>query len=37
MPIAEKVTEEVLCLPIYPDLEISMVDSICRIIKNLKR
>jgi dTDP-4-amino-4,6-dideoxygalactose transaminase len=37
MPIAEKITEEVLCLPIYPDLEISMVDSICGIVKNMKR
>lgn len=34
MPIAERITEEVLCLPIYPDLEISTVKVICEIIKN---
>ncbi|MCX6276441.1 MAG: DegT/DnrJ/EryC1/StrS family aminotransferase [Bacteroidetes bacterium] len=28
MPVAEKVTEEVLCLPIYPDLNYSTIDSI---------
>jgi dTDP-4-amino-4,6-dideoxygalactose transaminase len=37
MPIAERITEEVLCLPIYPDLEISMVSSICEIINNLRK
>jgi dTDP-4-amino-4,6-dideoxygalactose transaminase len=37
MPIAERITEEVLCLPIYPDLEISNVNLICIIIKNLKK
>jgi dTDP-4-amino-4,6-dideoxygalactose transaminase len=35
MPIAERITEEVLCLPIYPDLEISSVKFICSIIKNM--
>lgn len=33
MPIAEKVTLEVLCLPIFPDLEIEDVDRICGIVK----
>lgn len=28
MHVAEKVTEEVLCLPIYPDLDYSIIDSI---------
>lgn len=37
MPVAERVTEEVLCLPIYPDLEIKAVKHICGIIKNLKK
>jgi dTDP-4-amino-4,6-dideoxygalactose transaminase len=37
MPVAEKVTAEVLCLPIYPDLEISIVDLICGITKNLSK
>jgi dTDP-4-amino-4,6-dideoxygalactose transaminase len=35
MPVAEKRTEEVLCLPIYPDLEIGRIRMICAIIKNL--
>jgi dTDP-4-amino-4,6-dideoxygalactose transaminase len=33
MPIAEKISQEVLCLPIYPDLGIESVDKICSIIK----
>jgi dTDP-4-amino-4,6-dideoxygalactose transaminase len=33
MPVAEKITQEVLCLPIYPDLEIETVNNICGIIK----
>lgn len=32
MPVAEKATEEILCLPIYPDLTIDQVNTICRII-----
>jgi len=32
MPIAEKVTEEVICLPIYPELNLSAVKDICDII-----
>jgi dTDP-4-amino-4,6-dideoxygalactose transaminase len=32
MPIAEKITEEVLCLPIYPDLDIPTVNLICDLI-----
>jgi dTDP-4-amino-4,6-dideoxygalactose transaminase len=35
MPVAEKATEEVLCLPIYADLEFSFVDTICDKIKSL--
>jgi dTDP-4-amino-4,6-dideoxygalactose transaminase len=34
MPVAERITEEVLCLPIYPDLEIRSVNDICGIIIN---
>lgn len=37
MPVAEHLTEEVLCLPIYPDLEISIVNGICEIIKDFRR
>ena len=33
MPIAERTTEEVICLPIYPDLTINYVNKICNIIK----
>jgi len=36
MHIAERVTEEVICLPIYPDLEISTVNTICDIIKSFR-
>jgi dTDP-4-amino-4,6-dideoxygalactose transaminase len=35
MPIAERVTEEVLCLPIYPDLDRSIIDAVCDKIKSL--
>jgi dTDP-4-amino-4,6-dideoxygalactose transaminase len=35
MPVAERVTKEILCLPIYPDLEIKSVNKICEIIKDL--
>ncbi len=34
MPVAEKVTEEVICLPIYPELGIENIRLISRIIKN---
>lgn len=33
LPVAEKVAEQVICLPIYPDLEVKKVISICFIIK----
>lgn len=33
MPVAEKITEEVLCLPIYSELERSTVDEVIKIIK----
>ncbi len=32
LPIASKAAEQVLCLPIYPDLDVSVVESICRFI-----
>lgn len=35
MPLAEKIAEQVLCLPIYPDLEIENVEKICNIIHKL--
>jgi dTDP-4-amino-4,6-dideoxygalactose transaminase len=33
MPVAEKVAEEVLCLPLYPELDEAVVKSICKTIK----
>jgi dTDP-4-amino-4,6-dideoxygalactose transaminase len=32
MPVAEKITEEVICLPIYPDLGIEDINKICSLI-----
>jgi len=32
LPIAEKITQQILCLPIYPDLEISNVKRVCELI-----
>jgi len=37
LKVAERVTEEVLCLPIYPDLEISTIDYICELIKKMRK
>ena len=34
VPIAEKIAQQVICLPIYPELAEDMVQSICRIIRN---
>ncbi|HAH32833.1 MAG TPA: aminotransferase [Elusimicrobia bacterium] len=33
LPIAEKAAKEVLCLPIYPALELDSIDLICSIIR----
>ena len=33
MPVAERVTEEILCLPIYPGLDTEHVTKICSILK----
>jgi dTDP-4-amino-4,6-dideoxygalactose transaminase len=35
MPVAEKITEEVICLPIYPDLSNQQINYICKIFKSL--
>ena len=32
LPVAERITRQVICLPIYPDLEISAVNNIANII-----
>jgi dTDP-4-amino-4,6-dideoxygalactose transaminase len=39
MPVAEKIAGQVICLPIFPGLDVSQVNNICRIIDNfsLKR
>jgi dTDP-4-amino-4,6-dideoxygalactose transaminase len=37
MPVAEKVTEEVICLPIFPDLEIQEVDKIGVLLEKLSK
>jgi dTDP-4-amino-4,6-dideoxygalactose transaminase len=34
LPVAERITEEVICLPIYPDLEIQLVQRIIDSIKD---
>lgn len=34
LPVAEKIANNVICLPIYPDLDIEIVNSIYTIIKN---
>lgn len=37
LPVAEKVTEEVICLPIYPDLDSKDVNRIISLLKKLKK
>jgi dTDP-4-amino-4,6-dideoxygalactose transaminase len=34
MPVAERITEEVICLPIYPDLDYSNINRIVDILKS---
>lgn len=34
LPIAEKIADQVLCLPIYPDLKLDNVGEVCRLIRN---
>ncbi len=34
LPIAEKITQEVICLPIFKELENSTISQICNIIRN---
>jgi dTDP-4-amino-4,6-dideoxygalactose transaminase len=33
MPVAERVTKQVICLPLYPDLKNDDIDRICKILK----
>jgi len=37
LPIAQKISEQVLCLPIYPGLEMSIVEKIFSIIVNINK
>ena len=30
LPVAERITKQVLCLPVYPDLALSVVEKICQ-------
>ena len=34
LPVAQKASEQVICLPLYPNLSENMVDKICDIIRN---
>ena len=34
LPVAEKITKEVICLPIYPSLDLNIIDEIVKIIKD---
>lgn len=36
MPVAEKITQEVICLPIYATLEIKTVEYICNLLQSIK-
>jgi dTDP-4-amino-4,6-dideoxygalactose transaminase len=36
LPIAESITEKVICLPLYPDLDFEMIPIIADLIKNSK-
>ena len=37
LPVAEKVANEVLCLPIYPDLNSKVLCDICNLFQNLNK
>jgi dTDP-4-amino-4,6-dideoxygalactose transaminase len=34
LPAAEQATEQVICLPLYPDLPLELVDTICDLIRS---
>lgn len=35
LPIAHQVADQVICLPIYPDLRLEIVEQICKLIREL--
>ncbi len=37
LPVAEKIADEVLCLPIYVDLKIAEIEQVIRIIKSVEK
>ncbi len=37
LPVAERITKEILCLPIYPDLNFTYIKKIVKIIRENKR
>jgi len=37
LSVAERITGEILCLPIYPDLPESTIEFICNQLKNLRK
>lgn len=36
-PVAESIATRILCLPLWPDMEVSLIDKICTIIKQKLR
>lgn len=37
LPVAEKIGQQILCLPLYSDLELTDVDRICKVLRNQER
>jgi len=37
LPVAEEITEQVLCLPIYSDLNQESAEMICKLINQLRK
>jgi dTDP-4-amino-4,6-dideoxygalactose transaminase len=37
LPVSEKISQQVLCLPIYPDLEYNTISKIIKIIKGVSK
>ncbi|WP_348532669.1 DegT/DnrJ/EryC1/StrS family aminotransferase, partial [Rhizobium indigoferae] len=34
LPVATEAAQQVLCLPIYPDMEMEIVDKVCALIES---
>lgn len=37
LPVAEQAAQQVICLPLYPELEASKIDQICEIVRHPER